>query len=118
MEKITQEMLVRLDALAAKLGMAASTLWGYYLRQAYIDGISYLIWVCVLFAMAVFALRKSQKLYVFVTTKDDDYWPGLIIVWLAAAGLVILGLCLLHDGISNLTNPGLAAFRDICAQLK
>lgn len=29
MEQFTQEMLKRLDALASKLGMAASAIWGF-----------------------------------------------------------------------------------------
>lgn len=143
MEQFTQEMLKRLDALASKLGMAASAIWGFYIRQARIDGLTYAIVGGILLLLAaanigliVFLLTKKKE-YVWgqkTVGKGDRRTPDYnrvefeyefrtngnpLILWWCAPILPLLAFAsmALYTALTALYNPGYYAFQQIVLQL-
>lgn len=92
---MNQELLARLDALAAKMGVASGMLWAAFVRQAYIN---LLMWVTfdIIFAVAaVLGLRAFCRRY-----EDDAFLPGAIAV--VAAVIFLMGTL---DAVGGALNP-------------
>ena len=66
-----QEMLKRLDVLAEKLGVAASMVWGFYIRQAYIDGVADLAAAGMITLVFIVAVRKAPWLAAFSNSNKE-----------------------------------------------
>ena len=84
---MTQEILQRLDALAAKLGVAAGELWRVLLAHARIDAIENAFWiVCASGLLWAACLLICRGL-------DEDYDP---VPWnLSGASVGIVGVLIL-----------------------
>jgi hypothetical protein len=117
MEQFTQEMLKRLDALASKLGMAATALWGFYIRQARITGAIELVcfFLCI---SGVFLCNRWRALCWSKTEKGDGYIWGALWSGLGMFGLSALAIGFLYWGATAIFNPGYWAFQTIVDQLK
>lgn len=63
-------------------------------------------------------LYYSQKLLRYCKEEDDDWFPGLVCLWILVCFAVIASLVFLYNGASDLLNPGYAAFQNIVEQLK
>lgn len=139
MEQFTQQMIQRLDALASKLGMAASAIWGFYLRQSKVEGISDL--VCTLACLLVSAIlggvvvwvsaRRKEWLFGSVRKGDENCY-GLYrseagkrvgghvgFMWLIAPAILfaVFSLLFAREAFTELYNPGYFAFQQILEQL-
>lgn len=119
MDHIDPELLKRLDALAAKLGVAAQYLWSVLLRQAQVEAwkdiVEGSIWAVVAIVsgiMLVTTIRRESK-------KDgyDGWMPEPIILAIAATIFLLVGIvvagCLLDSAIDPLFNPGYWALHHI-----
>jgi cytochrome bd-type quinol oxidase subunit 1 len=115
-EKITEEVLKRIDALAAKLGVVAEHLWEVLVRQAAIDGYVHLAWAAVLFVISTVLVTVSYRLYKRAMQNDTNDGPGY---GFCAVMFFLLGLlCFLGgsvgnvmNAISELANPEFAALK-------
>jgi hypothetical protein len=128
-ESMTQELLKRLDALAAKLGMAATAIWQMYVLQARIDGMECLAF-SLLTMIAAFVCDKvalkEMKRPLSGLKKRDDY--DLLVdadnhnygYFMFGASAVFFGIaCICSVNAADLLcNPGLAAFQRIISALK
>lgn len=65
---MNDEVLHRIDALAAKLGVVGEQLWEVLLRQVYVDAAIAAFWMVLLGAGSFFAVR------LYVTRKRDIGW--------------------------------------------
>ena len=106
-----------LDAIAAKLGVAAHHLWPVFIRQQMVWGIAYLIMsvaVCLLFLASLRRLPKSEEELNANPTEKT----------LAIIGAVVFGCALIivfaefADILGRLINPQYYAFRDLVKILK
>ena len=145
MEEFTKQILTRLDALASKLGVAASAIWGFYLRQARVDGGMYAIIGSILLLLVI----ANFGLIVYLLTKKKNYVWGQIVIakgkkWINnyenqvefeyetrtdgnphilwwGAPLLPLSIAtsvVVYYAVSALYNPGFYAFQQIISNLK
>lgn len=63
-EKIIEQIGLKLEALALKLGVAAGQLWEILITQSYVQGIKYLIWG-LFFSVVTMLLVKHMNTLVF-----------------------------------------------------
>jgi len=115
-----QQILNRLDALAAKLGVAAKELFALYVKQVLITGWEAIVTGAVCYVVLVVCLRGMWN----VTHKDlgpyDDpidkpvFWFSLIF------GLfgIIAGTSFLVNGVDLVLNPQLWAFKEVLSNIK
>ena len=120
-DEMMKQILVRLDLLAAKLGVTAQYMWGVLLRQAYVTaymdaasaGVGLLL--CMAGAVSIkYALR-------YCLDKDNQHygdWPINGIVWLSASsfvGFVGAADCLANafSAMTILLNPPYWALQQI-----
>lgn len=94
MTPMSEELLKRLDLLAAKMGTTGSHLWEVLIREARINGVMNLFWAMAsIVAICLFVFRVAPKLIAW----DDSFDR--------AGGLMVLG-CLI--------SCALAAFAIVC----
>lgn len=106
MDKVlVEELLKRMDAVAAKLGSASSALWPILVRQSIVSGwidlcigcgaLSYVVWL-------LYHLPKVKELW----ESDDDSHNGFAFfgVALAVVMFIVLGIYI-PAAIQQLLNP-------------
>ena len=71
MDNFTQELMTRLDALTNKLGVASTAIWGFYLKQARIEGIEDFVFGTM---FLILALVNSYFIYWLLTKKKEYVW--------------------------------------------
>lgn len=113
-----QELINRLDALAAKLGTTGDYLWSVLVKQAYIVGATDFIWV-VFYAGAAYALyRVGNYFRATAETKDEGaFWVPAIISWIATVGMVIGVFYNAIEGLQYLINPQYYALHEVLQAL-
>jgi len=101
--------ITAIDALGAKLGLAAGQIWNVMLMQAKIEGIADIILAIV--AAVVFVGCSWVVRYAYRELLDDD---GPVIV---IAGVGLIAMCVMFSylfaAISALANPGYWALKEI-----
>lgn len=124
MDKLTPEILQRLDALAAKFGVTVQYLWGVTVRQARVEAYESLFWFFLLNMVSVVILKllavmrkKNSELSVY----EQD--RGLVNAFDVAGGLAIVALTVasfanLDHAITPLFNPEYWAFQQFMSILK
>ena len=99
---MNEEMLKRIDALAAKLEMSASTLYAALLREIVLAALAQTILGTAVFLSCLFLCRRFARL----ARKDDyDDLPLYILPIIFSAILVIVGFCYATDGLDDLIAP-------------
>ena len=137
MEHIDPELLKRMDALAAKMGVTAQYLWAVLIRQAYVEGLTGLALACGMAALVVagaFGLReifRERTKTVQIPARYGEsareetttfrYWEDF---GDGTAGLTIMGcvvmvafslwaITLFNDSTLALLNPAFFAYKHI-----
>jgi len=115
------EVLSRLDALAAKLGVAANYLWAVLVRQAYVEAVGALLFLVVVHLATRYALRIWRH-------GRDKGWHqgeyGLPFEMGTAIGMLMLGVCWIVAvvqvvcGVQNVLNPEYFALHQVLDALK
>lgn len=101
---MNDEILKRIDALAAKLGVAGAELWRILVKQAKVDAISDVAWAIVSIAI-IFGVIKLEYWAVRRNEKEEDDWIiGITII------SVIVGVTFLIVGIASLMDLPTALF--------
>ena len=91
-----EEVLTRLDVLAAKLGVAADHLWMVFTQQALLEGVGGVLLLLVMSLVSVLLLCKGLKNTPLFT---DQGCPNPSLFFVAAGGLV--GLVVFIIGADN-----------------
>lgn len=121
------EILKRLDLLAARLGLLAGQVWQFYTAQAKLDGWLDISIGCLLIVTALIAAGVANWGHKKITAHKDaggndydypDSWDfaratGLTLMFV----LPVIVVVFLRIGISDIVNPGYAAFHDLVTDL-
>lgn len=126
-----QEILKRLDLLAGRLGIAATQIWQFTVRQAWVGALSSLLWLVSLLAVFIVSYRLFRGAW--RNLPDDmaaynsmaaynDYNGAMCIsiIVLSGAGMLITGIAsisLLSGIVTRLLNPQYWAFQEILRQI-
>lgn len=116
-----EELLQRLDLLAAKLGVAVEHLWEILTRQGFVEG-AYglgLSFLGIVLLFPVYLLcRVATRMVMDDDTGFDDRGPGLFFI---CAAIAILALWFIFSGIGDskfLFNPEYFALQEITNLMK
>ena len=116
-EETMQEIFIRLEALAAKLGVGVEFLWALSTKQVGIDAakmITFALLISIIAGVSFRAvLKESRKSY------DDDLIIGL---WIAVGAVVCLAIVLLFTAtgvaIDFIMNPEYATLKKLMEVMK
>lgn len=117
-EKITDKVFEYIDALAAKLGVAAEYVFEMLVRQKMIEGIAYsatLVVVSIILWFATYKLfRYSNKNSAEFCNDDDEgiLYP-LLFLGLASVFVFIVDVMFLPGNIIQIFNPEYYAIKEI-----
>lgn len=113
---MTNEILKRIDLLAAKLGIAAEKLWEVLVAQARIDAIQSLIWAGVWIVLAGVMCYAFKQVMEWAA-KDDDWTPLMIGCGVAILILSVSAIALIVSSITPFFNPQYWAFQELMKQI-
>lgn len=114
---IQKEVLTRLDALAAKLGVVTSHLWAVLVRQQQVQFLVDLLYTVVTVAGVVVAAVLLRNFLRKFKATNDEMWAGG--AFAAGVVLLIVGICAcvniasLMDSVGRLMNPEYYALRSL-----
>lgn len=122
-EEITQQVLERLDAVAAKLGVAAEHLWGVFVQQSIIEGavtaIAVILAAFVCYTTAfVTSHRRMRGNTKWWSTKGNEESPtfqGVLGVISITLSIILTWVILTsaNDWTSKILNPEYFAWQEI-----
>lgn len=118
------EILKRLDAMAAKLGVAAGEVWRILVKQAFIDGVTDLIAGLLIligsFLLGRFAYRHGVAAFDDATSHYDSDTHFWFAMWLGVGTVVTLiaGLLFVYPSITELFNPQYVALTKLFNAMK
>jgi small-conductance mechanosensitive channel len=121
-EKVFEKVTQYIDALAAKLGVAAEHVYGVLVRQQVAEGIVDIVVGTLVLAVLIFALMVLIKKVELPRIVDEFDLLGYVFV--AAILLLIIGLpgsyavSEISDGIKHVINPEYYAIREILNAIK
>jgi hypothetical protein len=111
---MNQEILNRIDALSAKLGVAAQVLWATYIRQARYEAVEEIVWATLesigLYLLCRWAIRHFKDF--------EDLLPIYVIVAIFGVLLVIFIIFSLDGVVPQLLNPEYWAFKELMSAVK
>lgn len=122
-ETMLQEILNRLDALSAKLGVAAHALFALYVRQAYIDGIESVLIIAAMAVAIYFLVKITLRLWDQIDELGKlgkDRMGSGSCAFFAVVCIIIcawVGIYFLCTAIDCFSNPQLVAFKSLAATI-
>ncbi len=117
-DKAIEEVMTRIDVLAAKLGVTAEYLFGVYVKQAYVEVMQFVaffsVWIIV-FGVTMLTLKKSMQ-----TSWDNPTFCNISVIIGGILSLII-GMVVLVESkgvFACYFNPEYFAFNKILSNLK
>jgi hypothetical protein len=103
---MTEEILKRVDALAAKLGVAAGELWRILVTQAKLESYYSIVWAVLFTTVAALLGYVSYKLLrsAMLENYSDNGGPGVFAAFCAVAALCV-GLGFTQSAFTGIYNP-------------
>jgi hypothetical protein len=108
---MTEEILKRLDALAVKLGVTGTHLWGVLVQQARIEAFECIGWALVWIGIGIFCVRKARKSLKF--EDPDKYFEIRLGLYAAFAVSIFICFMLLAGVPSQIINPEYWALKEV-----
>jgi uncharacterized membrane protein YraQ (UPF0718 family) len=131
-QELSKEVLTRLDAIAAKLGVAAGEVWRILLKQAFVESVVQVVVGVLLAITAAIVVKwfysrvladqafnaniKEEHSYDYYRAKRDPAGWVTGMVLCSIAGLVAIGVAI--SGILGVMNPEYYALRELLSVLK
>lgn len=117
----SQEVLSRLDALAAKLGVAASHLWAVLVRQAYVEAAGTALFVAMIVALTYVAVRvfrygRAKEWY--SGFDNESACIGTAVACLGLGVCWVIALVQIVCSAQNILNPEYFALSKILEAVK
>ncbi len=114
---MNDEILKRLDILAAKLGITAQYLWGVLVKQARIEMYADIGWSILLSGMLALFLWVLRKLYISPNEREMD---GIAALGLAIASIIVFIFLVVSvsGALTEGLNPEYWALNHIMEKLK
>lgn len=119
--KLSEELLKRLDLVAGKMGQAGSYLWQLAVRQAYIEGVKAVLAVIFCAVLLRTAYVLIPRFYAKGVEQDWDEAMPLVGVILSCGVAFIAAIVLIvntHIAVDALGNPQFFALRLLLEQVK
>lgn len=91
---MTDEVLKRIDALAAKLGVTADHIWSVLMRQARIEGIEWVLWGTLWLIVGSYMLNRTLWMWRMEQTHNDDHFISCIFGGIAGVLYIFSTCCL------------------------
>jgi len=115
-----------IEGIAQKLGVTVEYLWGIMVRQAYIDGISEIIWGGIFSILTIISIFIGKTFYKKATAngKIMDLYKLDAEGTVCCLSITIAIICIVFaaivftDGLKLFLNPEYKAFKDIVNQFK
>lgn len=107
-----EQVMQRIDALAAKLGVVGEHLWEVLVRQAYITGATNLFHAAFV-AVVVAAYFKWVVPWANAGGHYDERWIGAGLAGAALTVWTIIAFLLALDGVGYILNPEYFALRKV-----
>jgi hypothetical protein len=106
-QSLQDAIFTRLDAIAAKLGVAAGHIWPVLVRQATVDGVRDLITAGVLGVGAFYLAKLARYL-----NNKEDWLDDFAIIMSAISALILAGVSIIYlcSSVGELINPEYYAF--------
>jgi hypothetical protein len=114
--KMTDEILKRLDVLAAKLGVTAGHLWGVLVAQAKIEAIEDIIWAALWAALSLVLGLVARKLYES-NDENDNAALGIVLIGVAV-GFLLISAAMISGTLGMLLNPEYWALKKVLEAMK
>jgi magnesium-transporting ATPase (P-type) len=130
----TKLILDFLSKLGEQVSSTGQEVFKIYIQQAYVNGISSLIWALVLFLIfIVVCVSVGTKLMIksknlnkedyksndsFREDEEAFFWIGLAFIGFGCILFLIFGMTELTDGIKHLINPQYYALQDLANAVK
>jgi hypothetical protein len=109
-EKVTEYI----DAMAAKLGVAAEHVYGILVKQQIAEGITYVIVMPLILAVLAFVLTKLIKsLKSYEGYDPEGYIAGIAISGLALLIVFVVAIFVVPEAILKISNPEYYAIREL-----
>lgn len=118
--ELQKQVFDHIDALAAKLGVAAQFLWGVLLKQAYVEGWTYIVFY-VLWAGAfcgwIAVFRKFRRLEEESRYNNgEDAWAFVSAIYgIVMAIALVVALCTVPTTLTDFINPSYSALLQLKA---
>lgn len=121
---MTQEIMARIDALAAKLGVTSEYVWGILVKQAHVEAYSLIFAAAItglLACVSGFAFRYAWKKLTdpkLSWSDKDTYRPVCAATVVPLVGLTTASLVNAYNAITPLLNPEYWALQQVLEVLK
>jgi hypothetical protein len=117
------EIFSRIDAVAGKLGVAATHLWGVLVRQAYAAAATNFVWALAMFAAGYVAIRLARAGYramqdASTRYSDGDELMAFFVGPVAAIATILIGCACLTAGLQEIVNPEFYAWATLAEWIK
>ena len=120
-QDVQEEILTRLDALGAKLGVAADHLWEVFTQQALMQGIGKMAVMLVIILTSLYLLKKGFKNRPFFEDRSEVPKPSFFFMIIGAI-MGLIGFILMGDGfvtaLTQIFNPEYHAWLEVKDVLK
>lgn len=114
---LSSEVLVKIDALAQKLGMTVEQIWPWMIRQQYTEAIWPAILFVIFFISALYVCRFIKKVNWDEYKLSVEQVIGIIGGIIAVFGLVISFTNFIAE-FSDIFNPEYWALKDLMRMIK
>jgi hypothetical protein len=122
-EKVFNKATEYIDAIAAKLGVAAEHVYGILVRQQYVEGITTILGSLIFVAVTFFISRKVTELTrnmreeakkkSYTDVSDDMVVVACVLGWIVFFLSLIFAAFAIPDSIAQLVNPEYYAVKEI-----
>jgi hypothetical protein len=118
-KEIDPELLKRLDAIAAKLGVGAGEAWRIFIHQAYVEAWTWLPFVILWTVVTVMLLKVAAICRRYQKDQNEDlYGLGAVVCYLACVGSSAGIATCISSMVLILANPEAYALREILYRLR
>ena len=125
MNQLTEEVLARLDALAAKLGVSVERLWEILVSQAYLSGIFHLCSIGIAVVLCLALVRFTRRLAPDATDdvitrleQEETFFVCRVVSYTVLGAVLALSVCFLNHAMTEILNPQYHAWREISEVLR
>jgi len=117
--EMQKELMARLDAVAAKMGVTASALWSVLVAQARIEGIKDSIWLLLSGVILVFVVKLYPR-YCRAAKNQAYGLEKVPFIGLTIVGVIALAMwcCALDSALTEFINPQYWALRELLSLTK
>lgn len=117
-EQLTQDIMAKLDAIGAKLGVAAEALWGILVNQNVYEGTVFMIIMGFFWVLAAILLYVGLKRADFNEKTFNRYATMTIIGIVIGVITFITTVFMISGATTQILNPQYHAFREITRLLR